>query len=281
MSAAAAVNHGRIGCTTARKREGLASSVTAIGSFLGLRVSACNPWFLVRHVSPIYSACFKAAAAAAGPTTRLASDSAQRIVKGVPKGTGPTIAAFDAATPKMRTGIVSGKISTGTSNPPRRSAAASAAPISPRKVRAGVPARSVSATAAIDHKSMLKKTPNSGAAMTKRQSGSKPMRERFGEDCQCQRRASHQDQIERAVLAVVGEKLVQRQQAGEQGAEPQNCRSDAPQQCIVGTDREGNERDDDQKKQHAHPGAAAHADRQAQVADEKGEERAHASDLAV
>ncbi len=34
--------------------------------------------------------------------------SAQRIVNGAPNGTGPTIAAFEAATPKIRTGMVKG-----------------------------------------------------------------------------------------------------------------------------------------------------------------------------
>ena len=39
--------------------------------------------------------CRSAAAAANGPTTKLTSVSAHRIVNGVPNGTGPTIAAFD------------------------------------------------------------------------------------------------------------------------------------------------------------------------------------------
>ena len=40
------------------------------------------------------------------------SDSAHRIVNGVPKRTGPTIAAFEAATPKISTGMASGRTST-------------------------------------------------------------------------------------------------------------------------------------------------------------------------
>ena len=53
-----------------------------------------------------------------------------------------------ADTPKISTGIVSGKIRIGSSSPPRRTATASAAPMRPIKVSAGVPTSSVSATGA-------------------------------------------------------------------------------------------------------------------------------------
>ena len=66
------------------------------------------------------------AAAANGPITRLNSVSAHRIVNGVPNGTGPTIAAFAAETPKISTGIASGNIRIGSSN--RRAAARPRAP---------------------------------------------------------------------------------------------------------------------------------------------------------
>src|SRR6185437_13340546 len=110
--------------------------------------------------------CRSAAAAANGPTTRLARVNAQRIVNGVPNGTGPLSAAFAAATPKMSTGTVSGNTRTASRRPPRRSVTAIAAPISPMKVKAGVPARSVSASAASAGASRLRKRPMIGAATT-------------------------------------------------------------------------------------------------------------------
>ena len=63
-----------------------------------------------------------AAAAAKIPTTRLTKDSAHKIMNGVPNDNGPTMAAFEAATPKISTGTVSGSTSTASSNPPRRRA---------------------------------------------------------------------------------------------------------------------------------------------------------------
>src|SRR5450432_4528373 len=94
--------------------------------------------------------CRRLAAAAKGPMTKLTSESAHRIENGVPNDSGPDIAACDAATPKISTGIDSGSTSTASSNPPRCSVTASAAPIMPVKVSAGVPANSVNATAEVD-----------------------------------------------------------------------------------------------------------------------------------
>src|SRR5665213_3175002 len=96
------------------------------------------------------SPCRRLAAAANGPMTKLISDSAHRIENGVPHEAGPEIAASEAATPKINTGIDSGSTSTASSNPPRRNVTASAAPIMPVKVSAGVPASSVSATAEVE-----------------------------------------------------------------------------------------------------------------------------------
>ena len=61
-----------------------------------------------------------AAAAATGPSTKLAKDRAQRMVKGGPNGAGPTMAALAAATPKISTGTVNGNTNTASSSPPRR-----------------------------------------------------------------------------------------------------------------------------------------------------------------
>ena len=131
----------------------------------------------------------KAAAAANGPSTRLPSVSAHKIMNGAPKPD-PVIAAFEAATPKISTGTVSGSTSTGSSNPPRRSATESAAPISPMQVSAGVPASSVSATAAIASGSRLRNRPSSGVAIDQRQAGGDPVRQRFRQHGEFQRRAA-------------------------------------------------------------------------------------------
>jgi hypothetical protein len=88
------------------------------------------------------------------------------MLNGVPNGTGPTTAAFDAATPKMSTGIVNGITRIASRRPPRRRATVRAAPMRPMKVSAGVPASKVSATAPVAFGSRLSRRPRSGAAMT-------------------------------------------------------------------------------------------------------------------
>src|SRR5713101_83548 len=110
--------------------------------------------------------CRRLAAAANGPITKLTSDSAHRIENGVPNDNGPDIAACEAATPKINTGIDSGSTSTASNNPPRCSVTASAAPIMPVKVSAGVPASSVNATAEVDPASRFKSSPKTGVAIT-------------------------------------------------------------------------------------------------------------------
>src|SRR5258708_11790075 len=94
--------------------------------------------------------CRRLAAAANGPITKLISDSAHRIENGVPNDDGPEIAASDAATPKISTGIDSGSTSTASNNPPRCSITARAAPIMPVKVNARGPASSGQATADVE-----------------------------------------------------------------------------------------------------------------------------------
>ena len=68
-------------------------------------------------ISPV--PCRRLAAAANGPITKLVSDSAHRIENGVPNDSGPVIAACEAATPKISTGIDSGSTSTASNKPPR------------------------------------------------------------------------------------------------------------------------------------------------------------------
>src|ERR1035437_4852247 len=178
----AAASQGSTRLTSVRKRVGLARSITAIGSLLIRRAGtgnggrrqnmpvygpdrfdlhyAADPYF---HWQTDHSRPWRSAAAAAtGPSTRLAKDRAQRMVKGGPNGAGPIMAALAAATPKISTGIVSGSTNTASSKPPRPSATDSAAPISPMKVSAGVPASNVSATVPMPRSSTLSMRPSTG-----------------------------------------------------------------------------------------------------------------------
>src|SRR6202041_4002667 len=74
--------------------------------------------------------------------------------------------ASEAATPKIKTGIDSGSTSTASSSPPQCSVTASAAPIMPVNVSAGVPTSSVKATADVDVASRLSNSPRTGVAIT-------------------------------------------------------------------------------------------------------------------
>ena len=76
------------------------------------------------------------------------------------------MAALAAATPKISTGMVSGSTNTASNKPPRRSVTDRAAPISPMKVSAGVPASNVSASAPVARNSMLSMRPRSGEIIT-------------------------------------------------------------------------------------------------------------------
>src|SRR5260370_40995769 len=100
--------------------------------------------------------CRRLAAAANGPMTKLISDNAHRIENGAPNDN-PDIAACEAATPKISTGIDSGSTSTASNSPPRCNVTAKAAPIIPGKASAGVPANSVRATAAVEDASRAKR----------------------------------------------------------------------------------------------------------------------------
>src|SRR6516162_7579700 len=110
-------SHGMARFATRRKREGLASSEMRIGGVLStlltshfVAVEQCNGPFVTAFLRRSHSmSSRKAAAAAKGPTTRLAKVSVHKTVNGVPNGTGPATAAFAAATPKIRTGTVKGR----------------------------------------------------------------------------------------------------------------------------------------------------------------------------
>ena len=119
------------------------------------------------------------------------------------------------------------------------------------KVSAGVPASSVSATATLALRVEIQEQAEQRRRDHERQAGGEPVRERLGGDREFERRVAHQDQVERAVLVVGGEQPVERQQAGEQRAEPQDRRADAREQREIGADRERHQRHDDQEEQHA------------------------------
>src|SRR5674476_1488302 len=152
--AVAAASHGNRRAVSDRNRVGLARSISVMGILLmvaavtGNQHKAAPRELIDVNIHQDQSRPWRRLAAAAnGPMTKLTSDSAHRIENGAPNDK-PDIAACEAATPKISTGIDSGSTSTASSRPPRCSVTASAAPIMPVKVSAGVPASSVSATVA-------------------------------------------------------------------------------------------------------------------------------------
>jgi hypothetical protein len=102
------------------------------------------------------------------------------------------------------------------------------------------------------------------------------VRRGLGQHRQFQRHACGKQHVERSVGLIGGEQMVEREQAGEQGAEPQDRRADALEQREVGPERERHQRHHDEKEQHAHEGAAADAQGESDVTREQGGERGHA-----
>ena len=155
------------------------------------------------------------AAAANGPTTRLTSESAHRIENGVPNDSGPDIAACEAATPKISTGIDSGSTSTASSKPAavechgerradhsreRQRRRSDQQRQRHRRGRGGVE---------------IEQQPEHRACHDQRHAGGEPVRQRFRGTGQFQRRPAHHDQVERTVLVVGREQAVEREQAGQ------------------------------------------------------------------
>ena len=180
--------------------------------------------------------CRSAAAAANGPTTRLASVSAHRIVNGVPNGTGPARPHWRRR--RRRSAPAPSAAARARRAAARRAASvtAMAAPIRPMKVSAGVPTRSVSTKAAFGRRVEIEQKPDQRRGDDERQAGGEPMGKALRRDHELKRRAAHEDQIERAVLVVGGEQAVERQQARQQRREPQDRRADALEQ-RAGPDR--------------------------------------------
>src|SRR5665213_83892 len=209
------------------KRVGLARSARAMASVLGSEGHGGN-----LRTPRIQSAPERRAAAqATGAITALTSVSATRMRNGGRNGVGPTMTEAAALTPKISTGMVNGSTSAATSRPPRPSAAVSAAPMAPMSVSAGVPASSVAVVAP--------------GAKTFRQHG------------QFERLPGKDQQIERAVVAIVAEQAVNVEQRRQQCADPQHRRADARQQLEVGADAERNDGDNRQEKHDADERAAA------------------------
>ena len=108
-----------------------------------------------------------------------------------------------------------------------------------------------------------------------RQASGDPVRNGLGERGEFQRRAAHQNEIERAVLVVGREQAIEREQRGEQGAEPKDRRADAAQLDEIRPDRERDQGHDDEEEQDAHQRAAADPDGEPHVADKEGGEGGH------
>ena len=83
------------------------------------------------------------------------------------------------------------------------------------------------------------------------------MRNGLGEHGEFQRRATHQDEIERAILMVGSKQAVEGQERGEKRAEPQDRGADAAQLDEVRPDRERHQGHHDQEKQYPHQRTAA------------------------
>ena len=90
-----------------------------------------------------------------------------------------------------------------------------------------------------------------------------------------ERDTRRQDQVERAVLLVHGDQPVEREQAREQRAEPQDGRADPGQQREIGADGERHQRHDDQEEQYADQRTAADPHGEPQIAQEQCGQRGH------
>ena len=91
----------------------------------------------------------------------------------------------------------------------------------PVKVSAGVPTSSVSATAEVAAAVEIQQQLQHRRGHDQRQPGGEPVRQRFRSAGQFQRRPRHHDQVERAVLMIGREQAVEREQACQQRAEPE------------------------------------------------------------
>ena len=103
------------------------------------------------------------------------------------------------------------------------------------------------------------------------------MGQRFGSAGQFQRRPAHHDQVERAILVVGREQAVEREQARQQRAEPEDRGSEPRQQRQVWPDRERHQHRDGKEKQYADQRPAADAQRDFDVPANQFGEGGHAA----
>jgi len=183
------------------------------------------------------SPCRRLAAAAKGPITKLISDNAHRIENGAPNDS-PVIAPCEAATPKISTGIDSGSTSTASNNPPRCMVTASAAPIMPGKGQRRRAGEQGQGDGRGRQRIEIEQQAEHRGCNDQRQSGGNPMRQRFRGAGEFQGSAAHHDQIERAILVIGHEQPIEREQACEQRAEPEDRRPEPRQKRQIGPDRE-------------------------------------------
>ena len=177
-------------------------------------------WFVRRrHYS--FPTCLRAAAAAKGARAMAPSDRAHRTRNGLRNGAPPPLAADAAATPKISTGIVSGRTRIAMSRPPRLSETVSAAPIAPIIVSAGVPAASVAATSASGKGAIASMSPNSGLKTTSGNALAVQCAAHFTSTTTSSGGDPLIEKIERTVLVIGLEQPVEPQQGGEQSRDPQ------------------------------------------------------------
>ena len=115
------------------------------------------------------------------PSTAKNRVSAHRIRNGGRNGSGSVTAACVADTPKIKTGMTSGRISTETSKPPRGNETVTAAPTAPMKVIAGVPTSSVSVAAPMARWLHVHDQAEHRRGDDQRQHGHQPVAQRLGE----------------------------------------------------------------------------------------------------
>ena len=85
--------------------------------------------------------------------------------------------------------------------------------------------------------------------------------------------------IQRAILEIQRQQTVERQQAGQQCAQPQHTRRDRGQQRALRSHAEGDKHNKDQEKRKAEAKAAACAECKPQITDQQGNHK-NASSLA-
>ncbi len=205
------------------------------------------------------------------------SDIAQSMRKGVRNGAAPPLAAEAAATPKISTGIVSGRTSTAMSRPPRLKETVSAAPIAPIMVKAGVPAASVAATRASGFGAIASIRPKSGETTISGSALAVQCAAHLTSTTSSSGSDAVDHHVERAVVVVGLEEPVEPEQSREQRRDPQDRRAEAREQIEVGPERERHDRDEDQKEHCADRRPAADPPRDAPFANEEREGGGHAN----